>query len=404
MTPLTALLVDDDEFVRTTASRQLEAAGATRVETAADGAAALRLLDRHGPFGLIVCDLMLPGIDGVELLRSLAERQPQAALILISALDETVLRAAAVLARQRGLKVLGALRKPVRQDALDGLLAALGASAPGIGSAGAASAAELMRALEGSSLATRALPRVSLAEDGVCGIEMRVHWSRAGADAPLPHAQILTVAERLGASVALTELLLVRALQAADAWWRDGLHVPVSVSLPSSALRQLDLPDRIVRHLQRAAVQPERLRVGFAEADIPGDGAALDVLTRLRMRGVGVCIDDFGSGGCSYLRLQRVPATQVRFDARLLNLRGTGNRLLDHALHTARELDLEGVGDGVATAVQEDHLRRAGCRLIQGPLVSAPLEEHAVPAWAASRTGTHAARKRDEPADAHCRA
>lgn len=404
MTPLTALLVDDDEFVRTAVSRQLETAGAARVETAADGASALRLLDRHGPFGLIVCDLMLPGMDGVELLRSLAERQPQAALILISALDETVLRAAAVLARQRGLKALGALRKPVRQDALVGLLAALGPAAPGIASAGDASAADLMRAFEGSGLATRALPRVSLAEDGVCGIEMRVHWSRPGENAPLQHAQILSLAERVGASVALTEVLLARTLQAADAWWRDGLHVPVSVSLPPGALRQLDLPDRIARHLQRAAVQPERLRIGFAEAAIPGDGAALDVLTRLRMRGVGVCIDDFGSGGCSYLRLQRVPATQVRFDARLLNLRGTGNRLLDHALHTAWELNLEGVGDGVATAVQEDHLRRAGCRLIQGPLVSAPLEEHTIPAWAATRPGARAARDHDESVDARCRA
>ncbi|MBI2383205.1 MAG: response regulator [Gammaproteobacteria bacterium] len=144
---MNALVVDDDDFVRGIVVGQLRALGAGPVEEAADAPTAQSLLRRGTAFDLIVSDLKLPG---VEFLRGLAEAQPGAAVILMSRMDEGVLRSVAVMARERGLRVLGALRKPVRLEALRELLVRREtlADARAGGTPAAVGRAELERALE----------------------------------------------------------------------------------------------------------------------------------------------------------------------------------------------------------------------------------------------------------------
>src|SRR5689334_13235890 len=111
-----ALLIDDDELARSALSEQLRRAGVKQAGEAPDGITALPLIKTSQRLELIVCDLQLPGHDAVELLTAIAASQPKAELILISALDERILRSVAVLSRERGVRLRGALRKPIRAE------------------------------------------------------------------------------------------------------------------------------------------------------------------------------------------------------------------------------------------------------------------------------------------------
>ncbi|MFA5938334.1 MAG: EAL domain-containing protein [Sinimarinibacterium sp.] len=372
---LSVLLVDDDEFVLNTVAEQLRAVGATRVETASDGASALRIAAPPAQFDLIVSDLMMPGVDGVEFLRGLALRQSGAALVLISAVDEAVLRAVALLSRERGLKVLGALRKPVRQEALAKLMQSLlkappeaTPDAPGHGAA--PDETLFLRALEQGDLVLYASARQRITDNALHSIELRAHWPRADA-ADVAHAQVVALARRHRLTPKLLDHLLALGVRAAADCWQQGLHVPVTLGLPGAALLRLDLPDAIDRQLRTAGAMPELFRIGLPEAEMPSDSTALDVLSRLRLRAIGVSIDDF-SGRIGYARLQRLPVTAARVDARLMQLGGRARDLLEQAIGSATALGVGWVADSVEAAEQIEWLAGLGCEAIQGPLTGLP--------------------------------
>jgi CheY-like chemotaxis protein len=114
----TVLVVEDHDFQRRTMLQILANLGVGSVLEAADGEAALTLLEAGKVPDVIVCDLDLPGMDGVELVRRIADRHPGLGVVFASGLDDQVIDAAAATARGYSVTVLGALRKPLTARAL----------------------------------------------------------------------------------------------------------------------------------------------------------------------------------------------------------------------------------------------------------------------------------------------
>ena len=114
----TVLVVEDHDFQRRTILQILANLGVGSVLEAADGEAALTLLETGRVPDVVVCDLDLPGMDGVELIRRIADRHPGLGVVFASGLDDQVIDAAAATARQYSVAVLGALRKPLTARAL----------------------------------------------------------------------------------------------------------------------------------------------------------------------------------------------------------------------------------------------------------------------------------------------
>lgn len=120
------LVVDDDAFQRELIGMQLAHLGCHQVHLACDGEEALALFDTHGEkINVIITDLSMPGMDGLVLMRHLAQRGFQAPIILLSGVDDEILNSAAGLAQAHGLYVLGVLPKPTSRDRLGALLADL---------------------------------------------------------------------------------------------------------------------------------------------------------------------------------------------------------------------------------------------------------------------------------------
>lgn len=116
------LIVEDHAFQRTLLDQLLRTIGAGTVHAASNGAEARRILrDALTPVDIVVSDLMMPGVDGIELLPALKQSSPQPALVLVSA-DPNVLGAAEAIAQAHGITVLGTIEKPVTQAKLKPLL------------------------------------------------------------------------------------------------------------------------------------------------------------------------------------------------------------------------------------------------------------------------------------------
>ena len=122
--PLRVLLLDDDTFMLTVLADMLAEFDAVEVRCESDARRALHSLASDAP-GLLICDLSMPDMDGIEFLNAAAEAGFRGGVILLSGMDAGVRRSAERLARSQGLQVLGAYQKPIGANELRAALAAL---------------------------------------------------------------------------------------------------------------------------------------------------------------------------------------------------------------------------------------------------------------------------------------
>ncbi|MBC7685250.1 MAG: response regulator [Bdellovibrionales bacterium] len=121
---LRVLLLDDDSFVLEIIADMLKELGSFDVRCESDARRALQVLAIEQPH-LLICDLSMPDMDGIEFMHAAADAHFKGSVMLLSGMDEGVRRAAERLARAHGLKVLGTYKKPISAEELRGALACL---------------------------------------------------------------------------------------------------------------------------------------------------------------------------------------------------------------------------------------------------------------------------------------
>jgi CheY-like chemotaxis protein len=127
---LRIMLLDDDAFMLELLQEMIADLGYSHVHADTDARSALQALPRFRP-DVLICDLSMPDMDGIEFLRTVAEGGFDGGVILLSGMDSGILRAAEMLAMAQGLAILGARSKPLTRAALADLLAqARGRAAP----------------------------------------------------------------------------------------------------------------------------------------------------------------------------------------------------------------------------------------------------------------------------------
>ena len=123
---LSFLVIDDEVGIRTLLVRFLERLGAGSTATASNGVEALGHLDAAKPQpDVLLVDLSMPDMGGVDLMRQLADRAYAGTIVLVSGADPETLTVAEAMAKIRGVTVLGSLMKPVRLNALAAVLGKL---------------------------------------------------------------------------------------------------------------------------------------------------------------------------------------------------------------------------------------------------------------------------------------
>lgn len=383
----TVMVVEDHEFQRRTMLQILANLGAGALLEAADGEGALALLRADPRPDIVVCDLDMPGMDGVEFLRRVSELGAGTAIVIASGLEDSILRSAEATARGYGLEVLGAIRKPLTARLL---LQTVGLHRPGSAPAPAAQPADddpWAAALREERVVVRLRPRVELGSGRLGAIEARAQRvAHTGVANDARQAPVIRHTPPVDGAVAgaVADLVARAGLAAQRACSDAGRHVDVTLVLAPAALGDAAIIDRLAQLATDAGV--ELARVCIALPDAPAT-APLELLTRLRVRGLGLGIDGFGSARSTLQELQALPLTEVAIapDATARATASTGGaEAFAATVQALRDQGLDVICDGCDSQAEWELALQAGCRLAQGALIGPPLAQEDLAAWTAS--------------------
>ncbi|MCO6428542.1 EAL domain-containing response regulator [Nitrosomonas communis] len=381
------LILDDDPFMLKLLARILANQGFTAVVCCDNGRDALAQVDNETTRpDLILLDLNMPGMDGIEFVRYLVERQFTGSLILVSGEDMRMLRTAERLVQAHKIHMLGYLQKPVKNEALLALLTQWVPPSPMKPSVVKKkySAEEIRLAINEDNLVNYYQPKVSVASGAVIGVETLVRWHHPQDGLVFPD-QFISVAEAHGLINDLTRLVLSKAFAQARIWQQAGFELRVAVNVSMDNLASLDFQDLVAGLAAETGISPNKVVLEVTESQLMGDmRVSLEILTRLRLKRFHLSIDDFGTGHSSLAQLRDIPFDELKIDQGFVHRAWKDETLrviYDTSLALAKQLNMEAVAEGVEDRDDWDLLRRTGCDLAQGNFISKPLLAEEIPGW-----------------------
>lgn len=374
------LVLEDNEFERRMLVAMLLRMGIGHVAQAASGNEALAMIDREPQrFDAVLCDLQIQDlrcIDGIKFLRMAAAR-PVGALIVLSGMEEDLLDAAALLAEVSGASWGGNLRKPIAEAALRGALHAClvqPETAPAPARAAppvvpAHTLLEVRNALDNHEFIAYFQPKFSLATGRLVGVEALARWQHPQAGLLLP-GEFVPLMESANLVGELFEAMLSGSLEAIAAWTAAGQHIPVAVNASPLTLENVDVPNRWRMAVEARGIDPAMITIEVTETAVAKDfNNLLESVTRLRMHGFRVALDDFGTSYSSLQQLCDLPVNELKIDRAFIQRAGASQRnmmVLETILSLAKKLQLCTVAEGVETAEQHAFVRSLGCDAVQG--------------------------------------
>ena len=382
------LVAEDHEFQRKTLVRMLTAMGATHISQAGDGKAALALFKlAQPPVDIIISDLEMPGMDGMEFMRHLGEAGRPVSVILSSALDAALISSVEAMTRAYGITLLGAAHKPVTQDKLRALIDRFAPPQPKAPrrEAPAIPAEEIRRGLAAGEFEPFFQPKVSLADGTVSGAEALARWRHPRIGLVAPYAFIPAM-ESTGLIDDLTWVILEKSAARCREWVGRGQQMSVSVNLSLKSLEEPGLAERIAERVAGQKLDPKYVVLEITESAAMTDvGKALENLTRLRMKRFALSIDDYGTGYSSMQQLSRIPFSELKIDQSFVfsALENASSKvILSSSLEMARKLGLKAVAEGVETRAHWNLLQSLRCDIAQGYFIARPMEAAVFEDWA----------------------
>ncbi|PPU75267.1 EAL domain-containing protein [Xanthomonas sp. NCPPB 1638] len=389
------LVVDDSAVQREHAMALCRQLGADVVDGAADGHAALDWLSRASAPSLLLIDLEMPGMDGVQLLDALARGQYTVPVVVVSQRGGALIDAVMQLSRSAGVRVLAGIEKPLHLQDLATVLecepasrttaagtlpsAAISPLTPG----GAAAASRLDRAMRRGEIRVAYQPKLDLKDGRLRGVEALARWRRPQGDMIGPD-RFIPLAEREGLIHALTQQVIDKAIAQLVAWRGEGLHLSLALNLSPKLLGEPGFLEQLCAKLSDNGLSPADLVLELTESAIVEPATALSMLARLRLHGFGLSIDDYGTGFSSLQRLASIPFTELKLDRSFVQAahRSHSQRtVLESTLELAHRLELTAVAEGVETPDDWRLLRELGCDLAQGYLMGSPMPGPMLSDW-----------------------
>ena len=374
------LVVDDSSMHRYSAHLCLRAFGINQVYEAANGKLAMEQLAQLPQMpAVMLLDLEMPVMDGIEVLQQLALLQHKPAVVLASSSDEVLISAVATMAEALGINLLGAFRKPVNPTELAD---ALNSYNVGVCQSNHESTPintdveQLKTALDRATIQVYYQPKIELESMKVAGVEALARWKNQQGDW-IPPSVFIPLAEEHGLIGDLTLSVLEQVLQDMNGWWEQGQYIPVAINLSAKSLAEFNLANEIIQRVIRQGFPAHFITFEITESALVVDlPSALATISRLRLKGFGISIDDYGTGFSSMQQLSRFPFSELKIDRSFIQgapARQYIRNILKSAIEMGQRLGITTVAEGVETEAELHLLKSLGCCQAQGFLLARPM-------------------------------
>ncbi|MGN6728525.1 MAG: EAL domain-containing response regulator [Rhodanobacteraceae bacterium] len=341
----------------------------------------------------IIIDLLMPGMDGVEVLRNLAALGCEANIIMMSGMGAKVLESAQRAGLERGLRISGILPKPFKPAELRALLDADAQPPSRIGAVMEAdhevSLGELEVALRTDQFVLHYQPKVFLAGGRPAGVEALVRWQHPALGLLSPD-RFLPLVEQSGNM----DLLTYRVIETGLAWFAEagrGNALTLAINIAGSSLTDVIFTDVLNEQCALLGIDPARIVLELTETSATQRTAdAMDILTRVRLKGFQLSIDDFGTGYSSLVQLAQLPFSEIKVDKSFVAAMfgsDEADKIVAITIALGKALHLTTVAEGVENERQLQALAELQCDQAQGFNIARPMDGDAARAWLRERGG-----------------
>jgi EAL domain-containing protein (putative c-di-GMP-specific phosphodiesterase class I)/CheY-like chemotaxis protein len=388
------LVAEGDQVQRHALADILVHLGVGRITQAPDGHTALRHFSAAASIApavdIAIIDLALPGMDALELIRRLAEAKSRIGVVVVGAQSNAVLFSVETMAAAYGINMLGAIGKPVIGSRLEALIAnylqpaeARAAARP---PTPPISFAEVGQGLQAREFDPFFQPKIELETGQVKGLEMFARWRHPlyGVLGPASFMQVLEDNRRVDF---LDWSMIEKSVAACRTLHDQGIPISFSINVDQGTLAHPQFMEQIAACLDRHRIMADYITFEMTEsAVLTTDPHFLERLLRLRMKGFGLAIDDYGTGRSNLQLLARIPFSELKIDRSFVD--GASKKqaigtVLRSCLGLARSLDRRSVAVGVETKQDWDFLQGLGCTYAQGYYIAKPMPVEEFPAWLA---------------------
>ncbi len=386
---IAVMVVDDDCLVTTLMALLLQELGFDEVTEEASGAGALARLDAGQIPTVLFCDLQMPGMDGVQLIRHLGARHYTGGVILLSGADWRILKSCEAMGRSAGLNMLGVLQKPFESNEIAKLLARINFVQKRTPvQVQPITLDELKGGIARSEITAWYQPQIDVSNRSTVGVEVLARWKHP-TRGYIPPLSFITLAEGVGLIDEVLKVVCRDALRQLGQWLASGITVRMSVNLSARNLHDRSLPELLMTWCNDAGVEPTDIVIEITESQVAENMAlAQEILSRLRLKGFGLSIDDFGTGYSSLAQLHQLPFTELKVDRAFVHGAAQDARsraIFESNVMLAQRMGLVSVGEGVET--EEDFALAAelGCDMVQGYLFSPAIPAASMSKWLEQR-------------------
>lgn len=383
------LIVEDEAFQRSVLNRMLQCLGISNLNEASNGKEALEIINKKEP-DLMVCDLKMPGMDGMELIRHLSRRQKKTAVIIASGMEPSLIHSAETMAQAYGVTILGSIEKPFTRNKLEALLRKYRLiqhkhPMPPQQISKPFSINQIKKGLENQQFEPFFQPKIDIKTSRIDSAEVLARWRhpRKGIIGPNNFIPQMEQNELIDD---LTWQIIKKSTIQCREWKEKGFKIIISINLSINSLTDLYLADRLTEYVRSEGIEPHNIILEITESATTTHLAnVLENLSRLRMHGFGLSIDDYGTGYSTMQQLMRIAYTELKIDKSFVTnaaLHESTRIILASSLEMAQKLRMKTVAEGVESQKDWDFLKELGCDIAQGYFIAKPMPADEFYDWA----------------------
>ena len=387
------LLLEDHTTQREILTAKFRKLGVGNIVAVAQGGEALKQLQENpARFDIMVVDLILDDMDGLKFLR-LAEgcctRMP--AIVVVSAVDELLLATIKLAAQQCGYNLLGAYSKPVAVAELNSALTRLFNQRTEAVKVSAMEfeeqlpSIEVTAALQNGELCAYFQPIVATGpEQYVVAVEALARWHHPVHGEVYPSG-FLPMLEHSGNLAQFSKLIIRQSIEQLRRFRDNDLDIGVSINITMLELADFDWIEQLSDLVDEYRVPAAKVSLEVTESMALSNNADVsETLARLRLKGFGLSIDDFGVGYSSLSNFRRVAFTELKIDRCLTeNLCDDIGlqKIVASIIHLGHDFEMSVTAEAIDNKEVATLLTDLGCDMIQGLYYSPALSSKDITGW-----------------------